>query len=73
MVVTGSIPVPAGGMEGWPNGKGAYKIILSALPKPFTAIYLIIQEGYVFVCSNHTPSINIASSFWNIHVKAVEQ
>lgn len=58
VVVTGSIPVPAGGMEGWPKGKGAYKIILSGLPKPFTAIYLIIQEGYVFVCSNHTPSTN---------------
>ncbi len=58
VVVTGSIPVPAGVMEGWPKGKGAYKIILSGLPKPFTAIYLIIQEGYVFVCSNHTPSTN---------------
>ncbi len=49
MVVTGSIPVLAGGMEGWPNGKGAYMVILSGLPKPFTAIYLIIQEG-ICIC-----------------------
>ncbi len=24
MVVMGSTPIPAGFMEGWPNGKGAY-------------------------------------------------
>ena len=49
MVVAGSIPVPAGGMEGWPNGKGAYQIILSGLPKPFTAIYFDNQEG-ICIC-----------------------
>lgn len=62
-------------MEGWPNGKGAYRIILSGLPKPFTAIYFNNQWGYVFVCSIHTPSINIGwclySSYEAMRLKAM--